>query len=67
MANQAVNAFGLISSSAKLQNQFLGKNSPLSENSKSEFFNGFVNKETNEIGIKYGQSLCGLTTSELVR
>lgn len=66
MANQAVNAFGLISSSAKLQNQFLGKNSPLSENSKSELFNGLVNQETNEIGLKVGQALWGLTASEFV-
>lgn len=57
MANQAVNAFGLISSSAKLQNQFLGKNSALSENSKSELFNALVNQETSEIGLKVGQTL----------
>ena len=57
MANQAVDAFGLISSSGKLQNQFLGKNSPLSENSKSELFNALVNQETSAIGLEIGQSL----------
>lgn len=57
MANQAVDAFDLISSSAKLQNQFLGKGSPLSEASKSELFNGLVNQETSKIGRSIGQAL----------
>ena len=35
LANQAGNAFDLIASCGKLQNQFLGKTSPLSEDSKS--------------------------------
>ena len=39
LANRAVNAFDLIASSGKLQNQFLGKTSPLSEDSKSALFN----------------------------
>ena len=38
LANQAVNAFDLIASCGKLQNQFLGKTSPLSEDSKSALF-----------------------------
>ena len=38
-ANQAVNAFDLIASDGKLQNLFLGKDSPLSEDSKSSLFN----------------------------
>ncbi|WP_291584742.1 RHS repeat-associated core domain-containing protein [Bacteroides sp.] len=63
MANQAVDAFGLISSSGKLQNQFLGKNSPLSENSKSELFNALVNQETSAIGLKIGK---GLLTAEMI-
>lgn len=57
MANQAVDAIDLISSSAKLQNQFLGDNSPLSENSKSELFNTLVNQKTSELGIEVGQAV----------
>lgn len=63
MANQAVNTFSLISSSAKLQNQFLGKNSPLSEDSKSELFNALVNQRTSEIGLEVGQALL---TAEMI-
>ena len=63
MANQAVDAFGLISSSGKLQNQFLGKKSPLSEDSKSELFNALVNQRTSEIGLKVGQALL---TAEMI-
>lgn len=54
MANQAVSAFSLISSSGKLQNQFLGKNSPLSGNSQSELYNALINQETSAIGLKIG-------------
>ncbi|WP_291587819.1 DUF6443 domain-containing protein [Bacteroides sp.] len=57
MANQAVDAFDLIYSSYKLQNQFIGKSSPLSENSKTELFKALINRETNEIGLKIGKSL----------
>lgn len=57
MANQAVNAFDLIYSSAKLQNQFLGRSSPLSENSKSELFNAINNRAVNEIGKPIGEAI----------
>ena len=57
VANKAVSAFDLIYSNGKLQNQFLGKDSPLSENSKSELFNGLVNREVNELGLELGQRL----------
>ncbi len=57
MANQAVDAFDLIYSSYKLQNQFIGKSSPLSENSKTELFKALINRETNEIGFKIGKCL----------
>lgn len=63
MANKAVNAFDLISSNAALQNQYLGKDSPLSENSKSELFNGLVNRETSKIGKSVGQALL---TAEMI-
>ena len=56
MAYQAVNAFGLISSSGKLQNQFLGKNSPLSENSKSELFNALNSRNIDEIARPIGET-----------
>lgn len=56
MANQAVDAFGLISSSGKLQNQFLGKNSPLSENSKSELFNALNSRNIDEIARPIGET-----------
>lgn len=63
MANQAVSAFGLIFSSGKLQNQFLGKNSPLSGNSQSELYNALINQETSAIGLKIGK---GLLTAEMI-
>lgn len=56
-ANQAVNAFDLISSSGKLQNQLLGKNSPLSEDSKSALFNGLNSRAVDEIARPIGESL----------
>lgn len=65
MANQPVDAFGVILSSTKLQNQFLGKNSPLSENSKSELFNGIINSELNSIGIPLGKSVTYALASEI--
>ena len=56
MANQAVSAFSLISSSGKLQNQFLGKNSPLSENSKSELFNALNSRNVDKLQRPMKQS-----------
>ncbi len=65
MANQAVDAFGLISSSAKLQNQFLGKNSPLSEDSKSELFNALNSRNIDEIARPIGEALVQYGGAEL--
>ena len=65
MANQAVDAFGLISSSGKLQNQFLGKNSPLSENSKSELFNALNSRNVDEIARPIGEALVQYGAAEL--
>lgn len=56
-ANQAVNAFDLIFSSGKLQNQLLGKNSPLSDNSKSALFNGLNSRAMDEFARPIGESL----------
>ena len=64
MANQAVSAFSLISSSGKLQNQFLGKNSPLSENSKSELFNALNSRNVDEIARPIGETVTYLLTGE---
>ncbi|MCD8031071.1 MAG: hypothetical protein LUF85_09710 [Bacteroides sp.] len=44
-ANQAVNAFDLIAASPELQNQLLGKNSILSDQSQSRLLNALVNEE----------------------
>ena len=60
IATKPVNAFEFIYSSNKLQNQFLGKDSPLSENSKSELFNKLNNRENHELGLKVGQTLLTL-------
>ena len=66
MSNQAENAFDRIYSSTKLQNQFLGKNSPLSENSKSELMNAINNRFLNdEIGRPVGEALVMVASSEL--
>ncbi|GAK38131.1 hypothetical protein JCM15093_3440 [Bacteroides graminisolvens DSM 19988 = JCM 15093] len=64
-SNKAVNAFGLIASSGKLQNILLGDNSPLSENSKSELFNGLINRERSEIERQIGRTLVGIAAGEL--
>ena len=63
-SNKAVNAFGLIASSGKLQNILLGDNSPLSENSKSELFNGLINRERSEIEHRIGKTLVGIAAVE---
>ena len=57
MANQAVGAFDLIAMSPKLQNQFLGDNSSLSETSKSELFNGLIGREMDAIARPIGEFL----------
>ena len=57
MTNQAVSAFDLIAMSLKLQNQFLGSNSPLSEASKSELFNGLVSRGTDAIARPIGEAV----------
>lgn len=56
-ANQAVNAFDLITSSGKLQNQLLGKHSPLSEEAKSALFNGLNSRAVDEIARPIGEML----------
>ena len=56
LANQAVNAFDLIASSGKLQNQFLGKTSPLSEDSKSALFNSLNSRSIDAIARPIGEA-----------
>ena len=59
LANQAVNAFDLIASSGKLQNQFLGKTSPLSEDSKSALFNSLNSRSIDAIARPIGEAAFG--------
>jgi RHS repeat-associated protein len=65
VSSEAMNAFDVIASSTKLQNQFLGKDSPLSEQSKSDLFNGLVNREMSNIGQSIGQALVTFAAGEL--
>ena len=65
IANQAVSAFDLIAMSPKLQNQFLGDNSPLSETSKSELFNGLIGREMDAIARPIGEFLVWNGAGEL--
>ena len=65
MANRAANAFDLIYISHKLQNQFLGKDSPLSEASKSELFNGLVSRSMDAIARPIGEFLVWNGAGEL--
>ena len=60
-ANQAVNAFDLILSSGKLQNQLLGKNSPLSGDSKSALFNSLNSREVDRIIRPFGEAIVEYT------
>ncbi|GAB6870446.1 RHS repeat domain-containing protein [Bacteroides rodentium] len=64
-ANQAVNAFDLIASDDKLQNLFLGKDSPLSEDSKSSLFNSLNSRSMDAIARPIGEAVVGLGTGEL--
>ncbi|THG53373.1 RHS repeat-associated core domain-containing protein, partial [Bacteroides faecichinchillae] len=57
IANQAVNAFDLIAGSGKLQKQFLGNQSPLSEDSKSALFNGLTSRGVDAIARPVGEFL----------
>ena len=65
IANRAVSAFDLIAMSPKLQNQFLGDNSPLSETSKSELFNGLIGREMDAIARPIGEFLVWNGAGEL--
>ena len=64
LANQAVNAFDLIASSGKLQNQFLGKTSPLSEDSKSALFNSLNSRSIDAIARPIGEAAFGFDAGE---
>jgi len=64
LANQAVNAFDLIASSGKLQNQFLGKTSPLSEDSKSALFNSLNSRSIDAIARPIGEAAFGFGAGE---
>ena len=64
-ANQAINAFELIASSGKLQNLFLGKGSPLSEDSKSSLFNALNSRSMDAIARPIGEAVVGLGAGEL--
>ena len=64
LANQAVNAFDLIASSGKLQNQFLGKTSPLSEDSKSALFNSLNSRSIDAIARPIGEATFGFGAGE---
>ena len=57
IANQAVKAFDLIYISHKLQNQFLGKDSPLSEMSKSELSNALRSRSMDAIARPIGEAI----------
>ena len=59
LANQAVNAVDLIASCGKLQNQFLGKTSPLSEHSKSALFNSLNSRSIDAIARPIGEAAFG--------
>ena len=63
-ANQVVNAFDLIASNGKLQNQFLGKNSPLSEESKSSLFNSLNSRSIDAIAKPIGETVVYLGAGE---
>ncbi|MGI6814744.1 RHS repeat domain-containing protein [Bacteroides sp. KG123] len=65
LANRVVNAFELIRSSPVLQNRFLGKYSPLSEQSKSELFNALNNLDLNDLGRPVGEALVELSIAQL--
>ncbi|MCC8186872.1 MAG: hypothetical protein LIP08_05005, partial [Bacteroides sp.] len=56
-ANQAVNAFDLIAASPKLQNQLLGKNSVLSEDSQSQLFNRLNSKGVDAFARPIGEAI----------
>lgn len=60
-----MSAFDLIAMSPKLQNQFLGDNSPLSETSKSELFNGLIGREMDAIARPIGEFLVWNGAGEL--
>lgn len=64
-ANQAINAFELIASSSKLQNLLLGKDSPLSEDSKSSLFNSLNSRSMDAIARPIGEAVVGLGAGEL--
>ena len=64
-ANQAVNAFDLIASDGKLQNLFLGKDSPLSADSKSSLFNSLNSRSMDAIARPIGEAVVGLGAGEL--
>ena len=57
ITNKPVDTFDLIASSPKLQNLFLGKNSLLSEASKSRLFNGLVSREVDAIARPIGETI----------
>ena len=57
ITNKPVDTFDLIASSPKLQNLFLGKNSLLSEASKSRLFNGLVSREVDAIARPIGEEI----------
>ena len=65
IANQAVKAFDLIYISHKLQNQFLGKDSPLSEMSKSELSNALRSRSMDAIARPIGEAIVEIGTGEL--
>jgi hypothetical protein len=50
MVSNTANTFDYIASNPSMQNKLLGKDSPLSEDSKSRLFNSLVNRETNAVG-----------------
>lgn len=64
-ANQEVDAFDLIASSGKLEKQFLGKNSPLSEDSKSSLFNSLNSRSMDAIARPVGEAVFNFGAGEL--
>lgn len=64
-ANQAVNAFDLIQSSPKLQNQFLERKSVLSAQSQTELLNSLNSRDLDEIARPIGEALVEFGAAEM--
>lgn len=64
-ANKAVNAFGLIRSSLKLQNQFLERKSALSAQSQTELLRAMNSRDIDKFARPIGEALVQFGAAEL--